>query len=69
MIAFGIFSVGCFLYPTVSNMINERYNESKINEYNSNVNTSSDSEIQAELRKAAQLRIISAKNPKNTKPF
>ena len=61
MIAFGIFSVGCFLYPTVSNMINERYNESKINEYNSNVNTSSDSEIQAELRKAAQYnRIIAA---------
>lgn len=60
MIAFGIFSISCFLYPTVSNMINEHYNESKINDYNSNVNTSSDSEIQAKLLKAKQYNNIIA---------
>ncbi len=37
MIAFGLFSVGCFLYPTISNQINEHYNESTINEYKYNV--------------------------------
>ena len=60
MIAFGIFSVGCFLYPTISNQINEHYNESTINEYNRNVNTSSDSEIHAELQKAAQYNKVIA---------
>ena len=60
MIAFGIFSVGCFLYPTISNQINEHYNESTINEYNRNVNTSSDSEIHAELQMAAQYNKVIA---------
>ena len=60
MIAFGLFSVGCFLYPTISNQINEHYNESTINEYNRNVNTSSDSEIHAELQKAAQYNKVIA---------
>ena len=60
MIVFGIFSVGCFLYPTISNQINEHYNESTINEYNRNVNTSSDSEIHAELQKAAQYNKVIA---------
>lgn len=60
MVAFGIFSIGCFLYPIVSNVINEQYNESKINDYNSNVNTSSDAEIQAELMKAEQYNEIIA---------
>ena len=60
MIAFGLFSVGCFLYPTISNQINEHYNESTINEYNRNVNTSSDSEIHAELQMAAQYNKVIA---------
>ena len=60
MIAFGVFSLGCFLYPTISNQINEHYNESTINEYNRNVNTSSDSEIHAELQKAAQYNKVIA---------
>ncbi len=54
MIALGIFSVGCFIFPSVSNLINEYYNESRINEYNSNVSTSSNRKIQAELSKAKQ---------------
>ncbi len=60
MIAFGVFSLGCFLYPAISNQINEHYNESTINEYNRNVNTSSDSEIHAELQKAAQYNKVIA---------
>ncbi|MEE1262583.1 class C sortase [Ruminococcus sp.] len=60
MIAFGLFSVGCFLYPTISNQINEHYNESTINEYNRNVNTSSYSEIHAELQMAAQYNKVIA---------
>ena len=60
MIVFGIFSVGCFLYPTISNQINEHYNESTINEYNRNVNTTSDSEIHSELQKAAQYNKVIA---------
>lgn len=54
MIALGIFSVGCFIFPSVSNLINEYCNESRINEYNSNVSTSSNRKIQAELSKAKQ---------------
>lgn len=60
MIAFGVFSLGCFLYPAISNQINEHYNESTINEYNRNVNTTSDSEIHAELQKAAQYNKVIA---------
>ena len=60
MIAFGVFSLGCFLYPAISNQINEHYNESTINEYNRNVNTSSDSEIHAELQMAAQYNKVIA---------
>lgn len=60
MLVLGVFSIGCFLYPTVSNLINEHFNESTINEYNRNVNTSSDLEIQDELIKAAHYNEVIA---------
>ena len=52
MAVFGVFGICCLLYPTVSNQINESCNESTINEYNSNVNTSSESAIQAAFERA-----------------
>ena len=43
-IGFGAF---CFLYPVISNAINEQFNESKINEYNENTDTLTDAQIQS----------------------
>ena len=40
-----LFSAVCFLYPAISNAINEHYNESRIDEYNNNVDSISQSEI------------------------
>ena len=40
-----LFSAVCFLYPAISNAINEHYNESRIDEYNENVDSISRSEI------------------------
>ena len=40
-----LFSAVCFLYPAISNAINEHYNESRIDEYNNNVDSISRSEI------------------------
>ena len=48
-IGFGAF---CFLYPVVSNLINEHYNESKINEYNKNADTLSKEQVQNYFREA-----------------
>lgn len=56
----GLFSIACFLYPTVSNLINEHYNESRINEYNGIVNSSSETEIRAALFDAEQYNKILA---------
>lgn len=60
MAAFGVFGICCFLYPTVSNQINESYNESTINEYNHNVNTSSKTVIQAAFKRAEQYNEVIA---------
>lgn len=46
------FSLFCFLYPFISNLINESYNESKINEYNENIDTISSNEINRLFSKA-----------------
>ena len=34
-----LFSAVCFLYPAISNAINEQYNESRIDDYNNNVDS------------------------------
>ena len=60
MAVFGVFGICCFLYPTVSNQINESCNESTINEYNHNVNTSSKSAIQAAFERAEQYNEVIA---------
>ena len=48
------FSLFCFLYPFVSNLINEHFNESKINEYNKNTDTISSYEINRLFSKAEE---------------
>ena len=48
------FSLFCFLYPFVSNFINEYFNESMINEYNQNTNTISSNEINRLFSKAEE---------------
>lgn len=40
-----LFSAVCFLYPAVSNAINEQYNESRIDEYNNNVDSISQEDL------------------------
>ena len=40
-----LFSAACFLYPAISNAVNEHYNESRIDEYNNNVDSISRAEI------------------------
>lgn len=52
--AMGIFSLCCFLYPSVSNYINEQFNNSTINKYNNNVKSVSQEQINSLLRKAEQ---------------
>ncbi len=46
------FSLFCFCYPFVSNLINEHYNESKINAYNDNIDTIEQNEINSYFRQA-----------------
>lgn len=60
MIVLGLFSVSCFLYPTISNIINEHYNESTINEYESNVDSVSETEITTRFAQAIQYNQIIA---------
>lgn len=45
MVLLGIFSLCCFLFPTVSNIINSHFNESHINNYTHNINTLSKSDV------------------------
>lgn len=52
--ALGIFSIGCFLYPSLSNFINEQFNESTINEYNNNVKSVSQNLITTQLKEAVR---------------
>ena len=40
-----LFSAVCFLYPAISNAINEQYNESRIDDYNHNVDSISQEDI------------------------
>ena len=40
-----LFSAVCFLYPAISNAINEQYNESRIDDYNNNVNSISQEDL------------------------
>lgn len=42
-----VFSAFCFFYPTVSNLINDYFNESRIGEYNKNVDSTSKEEIES----------------------
>lgn len=48
------FSLFCFLYPFISNLINEHYNESKINDYNQNTDTISTYEIKRYFHQAEE---------------
>ena len=48
------FSLFCFLYPFISNLINEHYNESKIKEYNKNTDTISSYEINQYFNQAEE---------------
>ena len=40
-----LFSAVCFLYPAISNAINEQYNESRIDDYNNNVDSFSQEDL------------------------
>ena len=40
-----LFGAVCFLYPAVSNIVNEQFNESRIDEYTDNVDAISQNEI------------------------
>lgn len=40
-----LFSAVCFLYPAISNAVNEQYNESRIDDYNHNVDSISQEDI------------------------
>lgn len=40
-----LFSAVCFLYPAISNAVNEQYNESRIDDYNNNVDSISQEDI------------------------
>lgn len=40
-----LFSAVCFLYPAISNAINEQYNESRIDDYNHNVDSISQEDL------------------------
>lgn len=40
-----LFSAVCFLYPAISNAINEQYNESQIDDYNNNVDSISQEDL------------------------
>ena len=40
-----LFSAVCFLYPAISNAINEQCNKSRIEEYNNNVDSVSQEEL------------------------
>ena len=46
------FSLFCFCYPFISNLINEHYNESKINAYNDNIDTIEQNEINSYFHQA-----------------
>lgn len=52
MTILGLFSVFCFLYPSVSNVINEMLNQSTINNYNSNIDSASQEDIHRKLVEA-----------------
>ena len=40
-----LFSAVCFLYPAISNAINEQYNQSRIDDYNNNVDSISQEDL------------------------
>lgn len=48
------FSLFCFLYPFISNLINEQFNESKINSYNENTDTISSAQIERIFHEAEE---------------
>ena len=52
MTLLGLFSVFCFLYPSVSNLINDLLNRSTINNYNSNLDSASQEDINRKLVEA-----------------
>ena len=54
MVLLLIFSISCFLYPAVSDFINSSFNDSTINDYNENIKTTSDKEIENFLFSAKQ---------------
>lgn len=60
IIVLGSISVFCFLFPAVSNIINDYFNESTINEYNSNVDSTSREDIQTMFSKAERYNEIIA---------
>lgn len=65
--AITFFSIYCFVYPTISNLINEYFNESRINEYNSNVDTTSKEEIQSYFFEAEKYNRVIATDFFNNK--
>ena len=60
MIVLFLFSLGCFIVPSVFNLINEYNNDSKINEYNQNVNAFSDDDINSKLLEAEKYNQVVA---------
>lgn len=58
MIALFLFSISCFMLPSVFNLINEFNNDSKINEYNKTTKTFSDDDINAKLLNAEKYNQI-----------
>ncbi len=52
MILLLIFSLCCFSYPALSDLINSHFNESTINEYNKNISSTSEQKINALLSSA-----------------
>lgn len=60
MIVLFLFSLGCFIAPSVFNLINEYNNDSKINEYNQNVKSFSDDDINSKLIEAEKYNQVVA---------
>lgn len=60
MIVLFLFSLGCFIAPSVFNLINEYNNDSKINEYNQNVKAFSDDDINSKLLEAQEYNQVVA---------
>lgn len=53
-VVFILIGATCFLYPAVSNLINNIFNDSKINEYNTNTDTMTNAEINDIYKKAQE---------------